>query len=430
MSNSILGRTGISQQVLIIGGGLIGVTTLFELSRRGVPALLLEAGSELAGETSFANGGMLAPSHSEPWNGPGILGHLVASLFDPDAAVKLRLGAIPGLLGWGLQFVRNAAPQKFQRAAQANYLLSTYSAARTRQITLDHGLQYHQSDKGTLRIFSDQKAMDWPLQMARTLALMGLDFEVVSPAQAIQIEPQLAHSNISIAGGLYAKNDGVGDAHLFTWQLARLAQKSGGEIRLNTKVNRLVQEGGQVIGVETDGAMIRGPVVLAAGIASVKLAARIGLQLPIQPAKGYSISVEAGALGEDQPKIPILDDAMHVAVSPIGKILRVVGTAEFAGNDLSLRSRRLVNLRKVFTRMYPQLNEQLDWGTAQSWAGLRPMSADGVAFIGAALQPGLWLNCGHGHLGWTMAAGSAQLLVDQMLGTSPAIEPAPFQWIR
>ncbi len=430
MSNSILGRTGTSQQVLIIGGGLIGVTTLFELSQRGIPALLLEAGSALANETSFANGGMLAPSHSEPWNGPGIFGHLLASLFDPDAAVKLRLGAIPDLLDWGLQFIRNATPAKFQRAAQANYLLSAYSAVRTRQITLDHGLQYHQSDRGSLRIFSNQQAMDTPLQMAKSMEPLGLAFEMVNPNRAIEIEPQLAHSNMSIVGGLYAKNDGVGDARLFTRQIGRLAQNKGGEIRFNSKVSRLIQEDNQVIGVEVGGDIIRGPVVLAAGMGSVHLAAGIGLHLPIQPAKGYSISVEADGLGESQPKIPIIDDAMHVAVSPIGQILRVVGTAEFAGNNLSLRQRRLENLRKVFTRVYPQFDAHLDWNTAQSWAGLRPMSADGVPFIGPASQPGLWLNCGHGHLGWTMAAGSAQMLADQMLNQSPAIDSAPFHWIR
>lgn len=420
-----------SDHALVVGGGLIGVATLYELASRGVTATLLEAREELGLETSFANGGMLTPSMPDPWNSPGVGGHLFASLFDPASAMKLRWRAVPGLAFWGLEFLRNSLPARHVRSTLANYALAAFSTECTDVIRKTLRLEYDDCDAGTMKVFESKEAMASSVRLARHLEPLGLEFTVLDRAGAIDKEPRLAESANRLAGALYFPNDRLGDARKFVLGLARKAIDSGGKVRTGATVARLVRKGEAVIGVElSTGERLEGDVILAAGVSAPMLARQVNIRLPIKPAKGYSLTIDAAELGPDLPKLAVIDDAMHAAVVPLGSRLRLVGTAEFAGVDAVVRTDRIENLFAMFGRLYPSLAAQADRSTEMAWAGLRPMSADGRPFIGPSPLKGLWLNCGHGHLGWTKAIGSARLLADQMLAVQPPIDPAPFSFER
>ncbi len=415
--------------VIIIGGGLIGTATLYELASRNVSAILIEAREEIAMETSFANGGMISPSAADPWNSPGVGRHLLASLFDPASGMKLHAHMMPQLVPWGLKFLRHSLPEAHRRSTLANYALAAYSAARIESLRTELGLKFEDAPSGTMKIFATEKAMKGPLQLARELESFGLEFERLDAAGAIEAEPQLHRTQDKIGGALYFPSDGTGDARKFALALTERTRAMGVEIRTSTRAQQLLLEEGEIKGVVLDtGEKLSGSVVLAAGIEASDLARHVGLQLPIKPAKGYSVTFGAAPLGNEAPRLPIIDDAMHTAIVPIGDRLRVVGMAEFAGRDKRLDPARLNALNSVLERIYPHLVDRLDLSSGVPWTGLRPMSADGRPFIGPSPIPGLWLNCGHGHLGFTKAAGSAHLLVDQMLGQTPEIDPTPYSY--
>jgi D-amino-acid dehydrogenase len=419
------------KRAVIVGGGLIGVATLYELASRGVEAVLLESGPELASGASFANGGMLTPSMPDPWNAPGVWRHLLASLADPYSAMKLRVSAIPGLMHWGFQFLAHSAPRRHAAAMRDNHRLATYSAAATLDLCRTLDLRFDLGDSGTLKVFSSARAFDDALGMCAALEPQGLAFERLTVAGVIEREPQLADAAHQFIGGIHFPADRCGDARQFTLCLAGRATTAGASVRLGTAAAKLIREGGRVIGVRTQsGEDFIGEVVLAAGVAAPDLARDLGFDLPIAPAKGYSVTFPADALGNALPRCAVIDDAMHAAVAPIGRRLRVVGTAEFAGRDARVTPERLEPLYALLDRLYPRLSAQLDRRAALAWAGLRPMSADGRPMIGRSPAPGLWLNCGHGHLGWTMAVGSARLLAQTMVGSAPDIDIARFSWPR
>ncbi|MEZ6011611.1 MAG: FAD-dependent oxidoreductase [Hyphomonas sp.] len=417
--------------VIVIGGGLIGVATLYELTSRGLPCLLLETRDGVAEETSFANGGMQTPSMPDPWNSPGVGHHLLESLFDPRSSMKLRWTAIPGLTLWGLQFLRNSVPSRHEATTVANYHLAAYSTRLTDEWRARAGLSYDYNNAGTLKVFETDASMDAASMLAERLSRHGLRYEILDKAGVISAEPQLAAIRERIVGGLKFPDDRTGDARQFTQSLAARATASGGVIRTGTQVLRILSEGGRAIAVETNAGIIPArAVVLATGTTAPVLAGSHGIRLPIAPAKGYSYTVDASPLGGEMIRIPVIDDVMHAAVVPIGSRLRFVGTAEFAGQNKQIDPVRVDNLKSLFHRLFPHLVERIDLSGGSAWAGLRPMSADGRPIIGASPLPGLWLNCGHGHLGWTKAAGSAKLLADLMQDRATDIDPAPYAYDR
>lgn len=397
---------------LIVGGGLAGVSTLYELTSRGHEAVLIEAADALGLGASFANGGMLTPSMPDPWNGPGVLHHLFSSLFDSTSAMKLHLSQIPDLVGWGLRFLTHSTAERHRASTLANFLLSAASLTATEGLRAQLGLAYDGCGYGTLKFFESANALAGPLAISRRLAEWGLRFEVLDAQRAVAVEPQLAPIRDRIHAALYFPDDRTGDARQYLLALAGITQSMGAEIVTGRRAERLVTANGEVTGLIVDGEYRAGQVVLCAGIDAPRLAGGFGVHLPIKPAKGYSLTIDMTSLGQDKPRLPVIDDAMHAAVVPLGDRLRLVGTAEFAGRDTRVNPARIDTLVTLFRRVYPHLAERLDTDNGVRWAGLRPMSADGRPFIGASEVAGLWLNCGHGHLGWTMAAGSARILAD------------------
>ena len=415
---------------LVIGAGLLGLCTAKALVDRGESVTILESREGVALETSYANGGMITPSLPEPWNDPGVHRHLAASLFDPKSAMKLHLHAIPSLFFWGIRFLRNSAPSRYYRACEDNFLLATYSLGRIQELMRESHLDFSHGTGGTLSVFRNEKDLLSKKIVSDRLALLGMRYELLDSNGIVEVEPTLEDVRHQLVAGIYFPDDEFGDAQRFCVALAGILVNAGARIETATPVSEILHIGGRVTGVragEKDFPAKR--VVLAAGPQSCRLARTVGMSLPVRPAKGYSVTIDVSGI-DGTPRIPVLDDTMHAGMTPLDHRLRLVGTAEFTGFDTRIEQVRVDNLFDLLQALYPSVNARVDRTRAVPWAGLRPMSADGKPIIGGTSMDGLYLNTGHGQLGWTMAMGSAELLADLMLGSQPAIDPAPFSFDR
>ena len=421
-------------KVVIVGAGLAGLSAAHALHARGVRDITVFERREGPGlETSFANGALLHPSLPEPWNSPGILRTLLRDLGKEDASALLRLHAVPSLMGWGLRFVRESSRPRFLANTRANLLLARYSVERMAAVPGPEPSAYARHATGSLMLFRERAAFEQGQQWARALAPDGRRFEVWSTAQAVAHEPALAPVAGDLAGVVFNPDDVRGDAHRYCVALAAWLEARGVRLAWGRSVTGLLPATAaasrEVRGVRlADGeACPADAVVLAAASHSPALARATGLKLPVRPAKGYSLTLTPAVAPQALPKIAVVDEALHVAVVPVGDDrVRIAGTAEFTGHDLRLQPARIANLRRHFERVYPTLVRATPDAAAQPWTGLRPMVPDGVPLIGPTTVPGLFLNTGHGHLGWTQAAGSAALLADLMTGHTPDIDPTRY----
>ena len=409
-------------KVIVIGSGLIGVTTAYFLRRRGHEVTVIDRKEGPGRETSFANGALLTPSMSDPWNAPGSWRVLLASLGRSDAAMQLRLRALPGLAGWGFTFLRNSRVATFERNALSNLRLAQYSLTLMQTLRQQTRINYGRAT-GSLRIFRDPTSLDHASALANRLSSEGLAFRRLSTAEAIELEPVLAPIANHVSGALHYAADETGDAYRFCVALADHARQQGVEFRFRTEVTSLELRSGQVMAaVSRRERFAADRYVVAAGSYSTPLLRRVGVRLPVRPVKGYSVTIERSS-SENLQRIPILDDQLHAVVVPLeGGAIRIAGTAEFTGYDLALSPARIHNLLGLLKEVLPRAT--FDPGTARPWCGLRAMSADGVPIIGPTRISNLFVNTGHGHLGWTLAAGSAQLLTDLICGDSPSVDAA------
>lgn len=419
-------------KVAIIGAGLAGLSAARALRQRGVSAItVFERRSGPGLETSFANGALLHPSLPEPWNSPGIAWELLRHLGHEDAAALLRLRALPSLLGWGVRFLRESSPACYARNARANLRLARYSAMQMQRVRSE-GIAYSHHATGSLMLFREAPALHQARRWAQDLSDAGRRFEAWSIDQAVQAEPALAPIAKDIVGALFNPDDERGDAWLYCQALSEHLSRDGVQLRYGCTVSELTMRGPSVSGLRCIGPEGReeqldfDAVVLAAASHCVDLGRAAGLDIPVRPAKGYSLTLQppdATVL----PRLAVVDATLHVAVVPVGEDrLRIAGTAEFTGMNLQLNPRRLANLSRLLRRVYPQVAALTPQERITPWTGLRPMVPDGVPLIGPTRVKGLYLNTGHGHLGWTLAAGSAQLLVDLMQGRTPAVSPQAY----
>jgi D-amino-acid dehydrogenase len=343
--------------------------------------------------------------------------------------MKLRLSAIPSLAGWGFRFLRNSTPSCYLAATKANFLLAQYSVKAMRALTERLNLAYDSSFVGTLKIFRTKDGMDHALAISRMLSDYGLSYDVLKPHDLIDLEPALGPVKSELVGAMYFPGDGWGDPKKFADELLGLYRGNSGQFEHSRKVTRLLVEGNVIKGVIcNDDTLLADTVIVAAGIGGGDLLASVGIKLPIQPVKGYTITIPLR--DPDGPSYPIVDDSLHAAIVPLDGALRIAGTAEFCGRDYRIRQERIDTLIQLLVEIYPNLAPNLDLQYARAWAGLRPMSALGSPHIGPTPVKGLYVNGGHGQIGWTTAIGSASLLADLIDGTSPAIDPRPFFPLR
>lgn len=415
-------------KVIVIGSGLMGVTSAFFLTRCGYDVTVLERADGPARETSFANGAMLTAGMAEPWNSPGSWRVLLGSLVRSDAALQVRLGALPSLLGWGITFLRHSAPARFERNAASVLKLALYSRAAMQSLREELDIDYGRAARGSLSIFRSHAALDRACAVAHRRSLEGLPFRRLSNGEAVELEPALAPIAEQLAGAIHYATDETGDAHRFCESLAERARGLGVRFRFGTEVSSLEVESGRVVAVASNqGRLTADRYVIAAGSYSTPLLREAGINLPVRPAKGYSLTFDDS---RERPslRLPIIDSELHAVAVPLEGAVRLAGIAEFTGYDRTLNAARIRTLTKLLPAVLPRA--RLDFATAKPWCGLRPSSADGVAIIGATPIPNLWVNCGQGHLGWTTAAGSAKLLGSLLSGDTPGIDPAPYALAR
>lgn len=409
-------------RIVVIGSGLIGVTSAYFLARHGYRVTVLDRREAAGMETSFANSGMVTPSQADPWNSPASLASLFSLLADRESPLLVKPTELLSLFGWGLVFLRNSTPGRFRRSLASNAALANYSLAVFRQIRAENDIDYDQIQNGTLKLYRTLKAFDKAAALSRSLSSMGVNHEILDRDAVIDREPALAGAAASISGGVYYPDDEAGDAHLFCSEIERLARGLGVEFRFNTRVTGFRTGGDCVEAVYTTAGEIPADVcVLAAGCYSVELGRKLGLSVPIRPIKGYSITMDLNGW-QDGPRMPVIDDARHIAATPLGQRLRVAGMAEFAGMDTTVRSDRIDQLGRFVEELYPGFRAYNDVARAGRWAGLRPYCRDGVPLIGRCGYDNLYLNTGHGHLGWSLSAGSGKLLADHIAAAQTEID--------
>lgn len=404
--------------IIILGAGLQGVTTGYVLASRGHSVTLIERGSEAASECSFANGGQLSYSHAEPWANPTSLKKLPSWILKEDSPLIFRPRADIDMITWGLKFLRQCTQAKADQNTITMLRLGLYSREKMTEIRTTTNIEFDFADKGILHVFKHQKDFQAAQRQADFQAQFGCHEAVLTREEVLTTEPALEHYERPIIGGMLAAIDEMGDPYKFCNALASYAEEHYDfKTEYNTNIESLIEENGEIKGVKTDHGTIEGDAyLLAAGAYAPILAKPLGLKLPIYPMKGYSITVEANAYA---PHISLTDGSHKIVYSRLGNRVRVAGTAEFAGYNTDILESRIKPIMRAAQRMMPKV----DWNNnLTKWACLRPSTPDGPPILGGTPIDNLYLNTGHGTLGWTQAAGSAFLVADSIEGKETQIK--------
>ena len=418
-------------RVAVIGGGVIGITTAWYLARAGHQVTVLERAPAMADETSHANGGLLHASHAEPWNSPGVFRDLLRWIGRENSPLLLRPRALPGLLRWGIGFLRYSHQHHHIRSLRVNAELAVHSLENLRELRAETGLEYDGRQDGIIKVFTDTAAFEAAATASTVMEEAGVPFRVLDADQTATLDPAYGEVRDRLAGAIYYPEDESGDACLFTRRLAVLARDHHGvELVNDCTVQGWHREGERIRAVRTSqGDVSADAWVLAAGSYTPLLARELGLRVPIYPVKGYSVTVRAPEW-HGAPRIPMIDDERKVVLSVLGDRIRMAGTAEFAGYDLALRPARCDNVLENILATFPGLRDHVAPETRDDWCGLRPMSMDGPPIVGETPVPNLYLNSGPGHLGWTFACGVSRLLAQQISGEDPSVDMGPLALAR
>jgi D-amino-acid dehydrogenase len=412
-------------KVIVLGGGVIGVSTAYYLAAEGHEVTVVERQNGVALETSFANAGEISPGYSSPWAAPGLPIKALKWLFMKHRPLVIRPGLDPAMVRWGLHLLRNCTSARYDRNKGRMLRLAEYSRDCLQALRAQTGITYDGRAQGTLQLFRTQEHLDSIGTDLAILARFGIRHDVLDREGCIRSEPALGRVPQKIAGGLTLPGDETGDCFLFTAALASLAENMGVQFCYNASIRALQSAKGRIEGVEVlqnggNRVLKADAYVMALGSYSPRLARQVGLRLPVYPVKGYSLTFpiidETGA-----PQSTVMDETYKVAVTRLGSRVRVGGTAELGGYDLTLRAPRRATLEHVVTDLFPGAGRA---DQATFWTGLRPMTPDGPPIIGKSTIPNLYLNTGHGTLGWTMATGSGRVLADMLSGKRPEIDPA------
>lgn len=412
-------------RVLVIGAGVVGVASAWFLAKRGheVQVIDQEPGSGLV--TSYANGGQISVSQAEPWSNPGAPLKVLKWLGQEDAPLLFRMRADFKQWSWGLRFLLECFPSKTKKNMLDILKLGIYSRQCLQELRENEGLQYHQITKGILQIHTDDAEFEAAKRRLATLLEYGLDMSVCTTEGLFDIEPALKQSSVPIVGATYAADDESGDAHIFTRQLEEACiRRFGVAFNYDTKIIGFLGSGDTISGVRIidkvgeQGITRADAYVVATGSVTDSLLRPIGLGVPIFPVKGYSLTVPVSNPSL-APQVCITDENGKVAMSRLGNFLRMAGTAELNGFDVSVNDERCAGILKRVKKLFP---EGMDYKNAKKWAGLRPMTPSSVPVIGRTRFGNLFLNAGHGTLGWTLACGSGSAIADIVSGERPEID--------
>lgn len=410
-------------KIVVLGAGVVGTTTAYFLAQDGHDVVVIDRQSAPGLETSFANGAQISACHAKPWAAPNVPMQAFKWMFKPDAPLLFRPWRWdPSLWTWGLKFLRNCTDERLAINMERTLRVALYSRAVLKALRQRTNIQYDQVTQGILHIYRTQDEFADGRRTGDQLASFGLPQDVLTAEECVRLEPALAHAaKTDLAGGLLSPEDESGDAQRFTAELAKLAEAKGVRFRSGVKVQRLEASGGRVTRVITDaGEETADAFVLALGSYSPQIARPLGIDLPIYPAKGYSISVEIENPAA-APTVSITDETNYMVFSRLGNRMRVAGTAELAGWNTGLNPARVEPLVRNAKSLFPGVSS---YTNVNPWSGLRPTTPDSVPILGGTSYDNLFLNTGHGTLGWTMACGSARIIADLIAGRTPEIDMA------
>lgn len=405
-------------KVIVIGAGVVGTTTAWYLSQAGHEVTVIDRQPGAGQETSFANGGQISVSHAEPWANPGAIGKILRWMGQEDAPLLFRWRLDPELMRWGLRFLGECTATRTRANIRAIVNLAIYSRSCLQELREQTEIEYDQLTRGILHFYTDAREYHHAAMAAELMRDYGLDRRPVDAAACVQIEPALDDARHLIVGGHFTPSDESGDAHLFTRQLAALAKAQGVQFLMGTPIARLCGNATRIEGVERyNGERLQADAyVVACGSFSNSLLAPLGLSVPIYPAKGYSATFALAEGDNFAPTVSLTDDGRKIVFSRLGNRLRVAGTAEMNGYNMGLNTVRCVAIAERTRQIFPHLRTV---GEPEYWTGLRPATPSNVPLIGRAQPANLFLNTGHGTLGWTMACGSGKALADMISGVRP-----------
>jgi len=407
-------------KTLILGGGVVGVTTAYFLAKAGHEVTLVEEKEGVGLEATAGNAGIIAPGHSFAWASPRAPRMLWQSLRGGETAIRVRLNADPQLYAWGLRFLRECTTARARRNTLVKLRLCQYSQRVLNEVVRAEGIEYQAIHRGAIYLHRDPAELEAGIKKMALLAEHGQKQEILDAAALARLDPVFEPVRTKIAGAIRDLGDSSGDSRVFSEELARICRdKHGATLRLGTRVIALRAAGDRIDGVVTsDGVLTADNYVLALGVGAPIIARTAGVRLPIYPAKGYSSTfpLKPGGLA---PAISGVDEQWLVGWSRLGDRLRLTSTAEFAGYDWGWTPRDFNNILRLARDLFP---DAADYDRGQYRACLRPMTPDGPPILGLGRHRNLFLNCGHGHMGWTMACGTARIVADLMTERMPELD--------
>ncbi len=405
-------------RTLVLGAGVIGVTSAYYLARSGHEVVVVERRDGPGLETSFANGGQISASHAEPWATPAAPLKALKWMGRDDSPLLFHLRADPALWAWSLRFLMNCTSRRTMVNTERTLRVALYSRMALAELRDETGIEYDKRCRGVLHIYRDSREFERALVEAELMTRLGCVRRGLEPGECTSIEPALASVSNTLVGGTFSPDDESGDAHKFTQQLAGICAGMGVEFRYGVNVENILHEGKRIIGIKTGNGVIRADnYVVAMGSYSPIAVKRLGISLPVYPSKGYSLTMPVDN-PEKAPQVSITDDEKKLVFSRLGERLRVAGTAEFTGYDTRLNEKRAKSILNGAFDLFPGC---CDPDRAEYWTGLRPTTPDSVPVIGHTKYSNLILNTGHGTLGWTMACGAGRIVADLLGGIDPEI---------
>jgi D-amino-acid dehydrogenase len=411
-------------KIIVLGAGLLGVTSAYFLRQQGHDVTVVDRQASPAAETSFANGGQISVSHAEPWANPGAPLKVLKWLGKEDAPLLFRIRADMRQWLWGLQFLRECTPARTRHNIEQIVRLGTYSRDTLQQLRRDIGIAYDERTQGILHFYTSEKEFDGAEGPAAQMRALGCDRRVISADEAVKLEPALRHIRPQLAGATYTAEDESGDANRFARELVKRCEADGVQFLLSHTVTALRESGGKIDHVEatdSEGRFQRlraDAYVLAMGSLSPLYAQPLGIHLPIYPAKGYSVTMPVKDASMAH-QVSLTDDEYKLVFSRLGDRLRIAGTAELNGYDRDLNRVRCEAIVKRVEQLFPGAG---DAEQAQFWTGLRPATPSNVPIIGRSKLPNLFLNTGHGTLGWTHSCGSGKSIARIVSGLKPEVD--------
>jgi D-amino-acid dehydrogenase len=414
---------GAAMKVIVLGAGVIGTASTWYLAKAGHEVTVIDRQPGAGLETSYANGGQISVSHAEPWANPQAPIKVLKWLMREDAPLLFRLRADPAQWEWGLRFLAECTPGRARDNTVQILSMASYARRELQALRAETAIQYDQLMRGILHVYTEQKEFDAAIDAAALMREYDCDRQLKTPEECFAIEPALRNSAVPLVGATYTAHDESGDAFKFTHNLAQLCMARGVQFRYGSVIRNLQVEGGRIAGVmlgegQTQEMVTADAYVMAMGSYSPLILRRAGISVPIYPAKGYSITIQtAGYNGA--PTVSITDDGAKLVFSRLGDRLRVAGTAELNGYNTDLNTVRCGAIVKRTFELFPQAGDR---SYIQYWTGLRPATPSNVPYVGWTRYPNLFLNTGHGTLGWTMSCGSGRAIADIVSGNKPALD--------